>query len=271
MSIFIILIIILPLLFAANATVNEAVKIYHGIRSTSISEISAKFSTFFGENINLELYIKEILSKISIAIMEGTSNFILSLPQKLISFFVVIFVLYYLFKEGENIIRRIKKLPIKEKYFRKLNNVIYAIIFGLIVTGIIQGVVGALGLWIFKGPSPIILGAIMMILSILPVIGPWLVWFPLAVFKLVSGDFFNGFGLLLYGFLFITLIDTVVRPKIIGARAKIHPVLILLGVLGGIYTLGLVGVIIGPVVLVTLTLLIEMYINEKTKKNETKS
>lgn len=267
-SLLVILMIIGPTLFAANAIINESVNFYHNVNDIEIEEISHAFSRYFGENIDLNFYFKEIVNNVSIAIMTGTSDFLLSIPQKLIVAFVVFFIMFYLFKDGDKLVAKVKReLPLKESHkasiAKKFNNMIYAMVYGLIVTAVIQGTIGAIGLWVFKVPSPILLGIVMIILAILPFVGAWLVWFPAAILQILRGDSFNGIGLLLYGFFIVSTIDNIIRPRLIGRRANIHPVLILLGVLGGIEMFGLIGIILGPLILAIFTVFLDIYLSEK--------
>ncbi len=75
----------------------------------------------------------------------------------------------------------------------------------------------------------------------------------------------QGIGLLLYGFFVVSMIDNIIKPKLIGDRAGVHPILVLLGVLGGLALIGFVGFIIGPLVLAMLNALIEIYEKEKAE------
>ena len=267
-SLLVILIILIPILFAANAVINESVKFFYSVRDIDLGGTANKIAGYFGENIDINSYLEDILNKFSVGLLQSVSNFIFSLPQKLLSAFIIIFVMFYAFKEGEGWVETFKnELPLKEKYredlFKKFSDVVHATMFGVVITGVIQGAVGALGLWIFGVPSPLLLGIVMTILAMIPFFGAWLVWLPIAILNIVRGDSFNGIGLLIYGLLIISVIDNIVRPKIIGSRAKIHPVIILLGVLGGLYLFGLVGLIIGPLILAILTVFFELYISEQ--------
>ena len=164
-----------------------------------------------------------------------------------------------------SMVKTLKESKVEMKSF---NDVIYATIYGVIITAIIQGIIGTIGLLIFGVQNPILWGMVMIILAMLPFVGAGLVWFPAAIIKIAGGDLFNGFGLLFYGLFIVSTIDNMIRPKLIGARANIHPVVILLGVLGGLAVFGLMGLIIGPLCLSILMVFIDFYVSEK---NETKS
>ena len=136
---------------------------------------------------------------------------------------------------------------------------IVGVVFGFVITAALQGLFGALGFLIFQLSSPLVWGLIMMILALIPFLGPALVWFPIGVIQLISGNLFSGIGLLLYGAIIISSIDNIVRPKIISYKSNIHPLLILLGVVGGLKLFGFIGIVIGPVVLVFLMTILKLY------------
>lgn len=267
-SFFIVLLITIPILFAANAVVNESVQFFYQVREIDLTSWSAAISKYFGQNIDLNFYFKDILNNTSIAIMQGASNFIISLPGRILDVFIMLFTTFYLFLDGKYLLHRLNDaLPLKEAYkdklFTKFADVIYATSYGVIVTAIIQGSIGALGLWIFDVSSPILWGIVMIIAAMIPFVGPAFIWFPAALAKLFAGDSVNGFGLLIYGLLIVSTIDNVIRPKIIGSRGGIHPVLVLLGVLGGLKVFGLIGVVFGPLILSITTVFLGFYLSEK--------
>jgi len=271
-TILIILIIIIPIIFAANALVGESILFFQKTKDIDLSNIEEKISEYTSDKLEISEYVQDSLNKFSLYIAKETSDFLFSLPKKILHLFILLFLMYYLFIEGNCLIKRIKDhIPLKESHKRNLterfNSTIYASLYGLVVTAFVQGAIGALGLWIFGVQSPIFWGLVMIILSMLPFVGATLVWLPAAVYKLMVGEIFNGVGLLLYGILIVSTIDNIIRPKIIGTKGKIHPALVLLGVLGGIEIFGLFGIIIGPLILAILTVFLELYILEKHPKH----
>lgn len=269
-TLLVVIIIIIPLIFAANALISESVQFFYSTSDLDLSSIESATSEKLGEDVEISKYITDNLNKISLGIARSTSEFLVSLPKKIINLFVMLFLMYFLFMEGKKITDKLRRhIPLKakqkEELARRFSNVIYASIYGMIVTAFVQGAVGALGFWIFGVNSPILWGLVTVIVAILPFVGAALVWLPAAIFKLAAGETFNGLGLLFYGMFIISTIDNFIRPGIIGSRANIHPAVVLLGVLGGIEIFGFLGIIIGPLILSIMTIFLDLYLVEKTK------
>lgn len=264
MVIIILLIVIIPLFFVVNALFMEAASFYQGVKKVDLTPISGLISKFVGENVDVNLYLKDIVGSVVSFIVRSASDFFFSLPQKILALFITIFVMYYFFKDGEKLVNFFGRLsPMRRDHKNELlaefKKVIYAIIYGVLVSAVIQGLIGMIGLVIFDVPSPMIWGSIMILTAMIPLLGTWIVWLPAALFKIANGDLFNGFGLLLYGVLIISSIDNFIKPKLISGKAKIHPVLIILGVFGGLKAFGIIGIMIGPLLLGALSLLYNFY------------
>jgi len=265
--------LILPLLFVGNTIFNEANDFFFRVRDIKFEELGEQYidrylGGILGENIDLSAIVKDGLNRLSINLIQSVDKFILDLPKKILSAFVMFFVMFYLFKDGKKLLFNIKEaLPLKRKYKEdiatKFNETIYATMYGVVVTAIIQGIVGSIGLWIFGVKSPLLWGVVMSILAMIPFVGSSFIWFPAAVYKITINDSINGIGLLIYGLLVVSTIDNIIRPKIIGRRSKVHPVLVLIGALGGIKLFGLIGIVIGPLILSILAVFFELYLTEE--------
>jgi predicted PurR-regulated permease PerM len=132
-------------------------------------------------------------------------------------------------------------------------------------------VLASICFWIFGIQSPLIWGFITFIVSILPLVGPYLVYLPLGLFKMFEGfatqnphATLNGVFIIIFGFVIISTVDNFLRYKITGARAKQHPLIVLIGVLGGFNLFGFVGLFFGPLILVFALVFMEVI----TKKDE---
>ncbi len=263
----ILFIILVPLIFASNALISESVLFFRDVKNIDLTQFEKKVSAFTHSDLQFDESLKDLLNKFSLSVARGTSDFLISLPRRILSFFVTFFTIFYLFKQGRTFVEKIKEhVPLKESHKKdlilKFDSVIYASLYGLVLTAIIQGATGAIGLWIFGVESPVLWGIVMIILAMFPFVGPMFVWLPAALFKIFVGDYFNGFGLLLFGLFIVSTIDNIVRPKIVGAKGKIHPVTVVLGVFGGIELFGLLGIIIGPLVLSLSLVFLDLYLVE---------
>ena len=265
------LIIIIPLIFVANILINESLQVFQKVKQIDLELFDEKVKEYVGNTINFDEQAKEVLNKFSLSVAKTTSDILVGLPKKIINIFVMLFLMFYLFKDGPFLVKKLlEHIPLKESHqrdiTRKIGDVIYASLYGLVVTAFVQGALGGVGFWLFDIPSPILWGFVTVILSMIPFVGAWVVWLPAAVYKLFSGEMFNGVGLLLYGAIIVSTIDNIIRPKIVGSKAKIHPIVVLLGVLGGLEVFGLLGIIIGPLILAILGVFIDLYLLEQTQE-----
>ena len=197
-----------------------------------------------------------------------------SLTELLLGLFIMFFVMYYAFRDGEHFLGHVKQIlplepALKEKLFMEVRNVTQGVLYGQVMTAVIQGSVATLGLIMFGVGNWVFWGAIMLILAFLPVFGTALIWVPAAVDKLLAGETFEGIGLLLYGILIVTNIDNLVRPKLISERSHVHPVLVMVGVLGGLKMVGFSGMLVGPLILALLVALIQFWEEVYIKKMPT--
>ena len=237
-------------------------------------KVAEKIKGWF-ENPQVQRYTDDILSKFSAYIFTQASDFVFRLPQLLLELFIAFFVSFYLFIDGKYVANRFKNLlPIEPKYQKeiheKIDSVTHAVIYGSIIVALIQGALGALGFLIFGVPSPILWGLVMSILALIPFLGTPIVWGPAGLFIIIDGlvdgqttAIIRGVGLLIYGTLIISTADNILKPKLIADKAKVHPVVVLIGVFGGLSLMGFVGFIVGPLILALLQAVLEVYEKEK--------
>lgn len=289
-SVLIVLIVTVPAAFFVNAVSKEAYvsyimvkqKVLHGnlfgveceTEQNQLCAISDFFKDIISDTRN-RYYIESTIQKATTYVIDNASSFIFSLPVLLLNIFIIIFLMYYLFKDGKIIFDKIKRLlPFKKKYqgiiFKQFSDVIYAVIFGQLLIALIQGTLGSIGFFIFGIPSPILWGIAMAFFALIPFIGTAIVWFPVALLQILTGlstgdnsIVTKGILLMLYGIFVISTIDNFLKPKVIGERARIHPVLVLLGVVGGLKLFGIVGIVAGPIVIAMFMTIVKIYEEKK--------
>ena len=183
----------------------------------------------------------------------------------IVGFFFTLLSLYYLFKDGSHLFRKLKEIiPLQTRernlLIQRFEDMIYATIYGGILIALIQGVLGGLSFWILGLPSPIFWGSAMALFSFIPIGGTALIWAPAAVILLIGGDVLKGILLLGIGILVISMVDNILKPFFISTRTRIHPLLLFFAVLGGIQAFGLIGLIAGPLIATLFLTLIEIYV-----------
>jgi predicted PurR-regulated permease PerM len=199
-------------------------------------------------------YIRNALQDLADRLLSAVGRFF-------IAFTVILFVVYYVLTDGSRLVaylRRATPLPPKQVDYllAEAHRGLKAVFVGQILTSVIQGAVGGIGFLIAGVPGVILWSAVMAILSLLPVVGAFLVWVPAGIILLLSGDVWQGVFLLAWGILIVSQVDNFVRPKLIGNRSGIHPLFVLVGVLGGVAAFGFIGLFLGPLLVgVTVSVL----------------
>jgi predicted PurR-regulated permease PerM len=188
------------------------------------------------------------------ALAEGGLSLLLGLANGVLSFVLALIVAFFFFASGEQLAGVLSALLHRvagDRAARLIDvtgSTVRGVVYGLLGTAIVQGILTALGLWGAGIPRAILLGVVAGGLSVLPIGAP-LVWIPASLWLLANGHTLRGILLFAYAAVFISGADSVIRPYFISRGAQLPFLLTLLGVLGGALAFGLLGVFLGPVLL----------------------
>lgn len=186
-------------------------------------------------------------------------------PEAFVGLTVILFVVYYVLTDGETFVaylRRAAPLPGRQIDFllHEARQGLSAVFMGQILVSLLQGFLGGLGFFFFGLPNAVLWGAVMAILALLPVVGTFLVWLPAGLYLILQGHVWAGVGEIAWGAIVVMIIvDTAVRPVLIGSRADIHPMLVLVGVLGGAAAFGFIGLFLGPLIVGVMIAVLKVY------------
>ncbi len=174
--------------------------------------------------------------------------------QFLLGFVLLLFVLFFLFRDGQKLgARFVDFLPMARDQalilVKRTEEVLAACVYGVIMVAAVQGTLGGITFWLLGLPSPVTWGLVMTLLCTLPIVGAWLVWVPAAIGLAMSGDYTKAIILAIVGQFVISSIDNILRPILVGQRAKLHELVIFFSVLGGLKYFGLLGILLGPIVM----------------------
>jgi predicted PurR-regulated permease PerM len=264
----IVVIVILPVTLVTASLVHEASVVYARFQSGELSPgqffqrlYEALPNWVVGLLNRFELTnLGTVQERLSAGLMKGTqlvATQAINIGQNtfdfLVSLFVMLYLLFFLLRDGDQLSRRIREaIPLRAEHrhalFERFTVVVRATVKGSIVVAILQGLLGGLIFWLLGIHAALLWAVLMALLSLLPAVGAGLVWFPVAIYFLATGSVWQGIVLIAYGVLVIGLVDNVVRPFLVGQDTRMPDYVILVSTLGGIAILGINGFVIGPLV-----------------------
>ncbi len=272
-------IIIAPLFFVTTLVISEVGGVINDFSGNAsrigwvIQNINARLADFsYLETFRIETVINQetIMSFIK-SISQNTLAIIQSTYRGVGHFvfvsFITFFSLFYLFIDGKRFLKVIVRFsPLKDKYeellLQKFVSISRATIKGTSLIAIFQGVIGAILFGATGVSSPVLLGILMTISSVIPTVGSGLIWVPVGIIMILIGYPAKGIIILAVGGLVIGSVDNILRQKLIGRDVTMHPLLILLSTLGGLGIFGIAGFIIGPIIMALFLALWEIYFFE---------
>ena len=287
-TILILLIAIVPTIFVAKSLISETYSTYilakQKIVNVDLCQNGEGFicgivETFEKEIIGQDFnqYLKGTVENFSSKAITGLYNFVRGIAESALKIFMFVILTFFFLRDGKELIKRIYNLiPFKKKErdrtIKEVSNILHAVVYGSIIISIVQGILAFFGFWIFGVTNPLLWGLIVMFASFVPFLGATLGWLPVSLVYLadafVSAEgtgILKGILLLVYCGFIVSGIDNFLKPKIIGDRTKLHPAFVFLGVAGGLYLLGPIGVFIGPVIMALLVVIVRIYEDYQTK------
>jgi predicted PurR-regulated permease PerM len=202
-------------------------------------------------------FVSEFLVSRSATVFSGITHFV-------VNFCVMVFALYYLLLKGPDILLELRHLsPLRPEHeellVEKFRAVTRATFGGSLATSLLHGVAGGLIFLIFGLSSPLLWGAVMAFLSLIPLVGTGLVWVPLVVYYLLTGAVWRGIILLIVFSLASLIVENLIKPMFIRRGMEIDTLWIFLSILGGIGVFGFLGLFLGPFLVTILFVLVEIY------------
>ena len=264
----VVVMVILPLTLIAAMLVDEATAAYERIRSREwdvgryFQQVVAALPPWLAGTLDRFglAELSAVQERLTTALMQGSQYLAgraLSIGQStfdfIISLFVMLYLLFFLLRDGEALARRIgAAVPLRGEHQRalveKFTAVIRATVKGNIAVAAVQGALGGLIFWVLGIRGALLWAVVMALLSLLPAVGAALVWLPVAIYLLATGAVWQGLGLIAFGVLVIGLVDNVLRPVLVGKDTRMPDYVVLISTLGGLAIFGVNGFVLGPVI-----------------------
>ncbi len=280
----VLLLFLIPSIFFVKSLFQEASILFltakeqfnSGVLEHCSLEVCKVVQQFVGEP-TVQGYIEKMLHSAAITVIEKGSAFLVAVPQVVLTLFVMFFTMFYFLKGGEEFLRNLNLyLRLHQKKYvlilQRLQDIVRGVVFGYVIVALMQGALGAVGFFLFGVSSPLFWGFVMALLALIPFLGTGFVWIPAAGYIIFQGVVQNstwllvkGVGLFVYGLIFVSTLDNFIRPKLISEKANIHPVVVMIGIFGGLLFFGPIGVIVGPLVLCLTMVFLQVYLSEEMK------
>lgn len=258
--------------FAVLSLISHRGVFYHLAHTLLEEDLLTKYLQGVMSKPELNSYVQEWAKQATSYLIKFVSGVVLSIPKFLFAFILMLFLLYYAFKDGKRFVKELESfIPLKGSHKRNMikmvDDTLHAIIYGTIMVAFVQGVAATIGFYAFGVRAPVLLGLLTFLTSMIPFLGAAIVWAPIGSIMVIWAYMTNqsllpGIGVLLYGSFVISLIDNILKPKLIGDRAEIHPVFVVLGIVGGTFMFGFIGLFIGPIILALFKTLLDIYQKE---------
>lgn len=266
--IIIVAIVILPMMLIGALLTQEATRLYGRVQSGELDfvrilqqlfDVLPAWATNSLDHFGLAS-VSGVQEQLSNGLMKG-SQFLakqaLNVGQTtfdfIVNLFVMLYLLFFLLRDGEGLSRRvIKAIPLRADQraalLQQFTTVIRATVKGDMLVALLQGTLGGLIFWILGINAPLLWAVVMAFFSLLPAIGAGLIWIPVAIYLLATGAVWQSAVLVAFGALVIGLVDNFLRPILVGKDTKMPDYVVLISTLGGIATFGINGFVIGPVI-----------------------
>lgn len=200
------------------------------------------------------------------AMLGASTELIRNATKLVLHFLLMVFVLFYFLRDGAKMVAYIKHLsPLRSRQedaiIDSLKRVARGVLMGCLLVAILQGVAGGIGLAVVGIPA-FFWGAMMALSALIPVLGTGLVWVPAVGYLFLSGDWKMAIFLSLWCGVFVVGIDTILRPIFMREASRVSTFYILLAILGGVYSFGMLGIFYGPLILSFVMVMLQIYMEE---------
>ena len=269
--------ILLPMAFIAGTLVTEAVQLFNSVREhVDFENVAASLSKILGpaqaEAVAAEVTrrVQDVASYAQPFISGLTSNIVAVFSNTfafVLGFFIMLMGMYYLLKDGAVFKQTLLDLsPLTDEddttIFDRIIDAIKAVAYGQFVVSIIKGIIGGVAFFALGLPAPVFWGTMIALTNFIPAIGTALVTVPFIIYLFATGQLWQGIVLSGISVLVIGLVDNFLTPQVMKSRIRIHPMLILLSMLGGLSLFGAMGIFFGPIALSVTMAMIDIYKKE---------
>ena len=224
--------------------------------------------------------VEQVGTWVTSTIAETSKSFLGNAFSIVYNLVVIMVASFFMIRDGHLIVdylMDILPLPVREReaFLFRTKQILQGVVFGVILTACIQGTLGGMGWWYVGLPSPVLFGAMMAFLALIPLVGTPTVWVPGSLYLLYSGNMKGCIILLLWGICVVSMVDNFIRPIFISEGGDVHVLIVFIGALGGLAAWGFLGIFLGPLSISLFVFILDRYrrmwkthVGERTPERE---
>jgi predicted PurR-regulated permease PerM len=216
---------------------------------------------------DIQAHVMTFISSGTQNLIAFSSNLAKNLGTFVISFFFLLFCLFFFYLDGHYLARLFLNLiPIRREYTavitRKFKDIARSLILGYIMVALVQAVFAYIIFSLFQVKGALVFACLTFVCVFIPMVGGSLIWLPLGIARLASGDIVGGVVFLIVSGVVISLLDNILRPMFLQNRIQLHPLIIFFAILGGLRAFGFNGLILGPMMVILFLTVLDLFLTE---------
>ncbi|MBS3089211.1 AI-2E family transporter [Candidatus Pacearchaeota archaeon] len=255
-SVLVLAIILVPLWFAIPAMIDQVFQVFQSTQNVNVQGFLAQIIPGDSEAIRTQIAvsISSALNKLTSSVLTRLGNLILEFPKIALQVVIIAFVFFFTLRDKEELkefaagLSPLNKNQEKE-LIKQFKDITESIVYGYVVVGVLQGIFAGIGFLVFGVNHVLFLTALTALFSIIPVLGPSLVYFPVFFFLIATTSPISAIVFLIYNLIVVSSLDNVLKAQIVSRRTSISQVIVLIGMIGGLFVFGVVGLLLGPLIL----------------------
>lgn len=270
----VIVVVVVPAVFVVERLITEAAS---GILALQARVESGELQALLdsrpslaplGHWIDRQFDLPSMMASIATWLSNIGATFVKGSLLQVVEAFITFYLLFYFLRDRQAAKTMIKTwLPLTtseaDHLFRRVAETVHATVYGTLAVAAVQGSLGGLMFWMLGLPTPLLWGLVMGLLSIVPVLGAFIIWIPAALLLMLEGSWARALILAVWGGVVVGGIDNVLRPMFVGNRLRLHTIPAFISIIGGLFLFGAPGFILGPLTATMTMLLVEFWMQHE--------
>lgn len=255
------LVLMLPFIFVIGGAINQLQSLFSTADTTTYIATIQNFLARLGITYGLT----DITQRVAQYFIQTIAALTLRLPATILAIFITLMGVYYMLLGWETLTKKLSQfLPAHQRspLPKELASVTRSLVYGTLLIAIIEFVVAALGFAIAGVKAYLFLAFLIALFAFIPALGPAIVWIPTFIILIIQGDYFASVIVAITGLIISIYVDTLLRIQMGGKSSRIHPLIMLVGIFGGVVVFGIWGFVIGPLLLAYTLKLIEKSVDD---------